>query len=121
MKFLCDVHISYKIVKYLRSLEFEAIRVNEILDKWHTKDSDICTYGDENDLIFLTKDVDFRNSFLISNTPNKLVKVNLGNLSTSILIDVISENLQAIQKLNSSRGFMIELDQGSATFIKRDT
>jgi predicted nuclease of predicted toxin-antitoxin system len=121
MKFLCDVHISYKIVKYLRSLEFEAIHVNEILDKWHTKDSDICTYADDNDLIVFTKDVDFRNSFLISNTPNKLVKVNLGNLSTSILIDVISKNLQAIQKLNSSRGFMIELDQGSATFIKRET
>jgi len=120
MKFLCDVHISYKIVKYLRSLEFEAIHVNEVLDKWHTKDGDISTYADENDLIVLTKDTDFRNSFLISNTPKKLVKVNLGNLSTSILIDVISENLQAIQKLNSSGGFMIELDQGSTTFIKRE-
>ena len=120
MKFLCDVHISYKIVRYLRSLEFETIHVNEILEKWHTKDGDICTYADENDLIVLTKDADFRNSFLISNTPQKLVKVNLGNLSTSILIGVISENLQAIQKLNSSGGFMIELDQDSATFIKRE-
>ncbi|MDF9797825.1 putative nuclease of putative toxin-antitoxin system [Catalinimonas alkaloidigena] len=77
------------------------------MDKWHTKDGDISTYADENDLTVLTKDADYRNSFLISNTPKKLVKVNLGNLSTSILIDVISENLQAIQKLYSSRGFMI--------------
>ncbi|MEK6477466.1 DUF5615 family PIN-like protein [Catalinimonas sp. 4WD22] len=124
MKFLCDVHISYKIVKYLRALEFEAIHVNEILDKWHTKadaaDGDICTYADKNDSIVLTKDADFRNSFLISNTLKKLVKVNLGNLSTSALIDVLSENLQAIQKLNSRGGFMIELDQNSATFIKRE-
>lgn len=90
------------------------------MEKWHTKDEDICTYADRNDLVVLTKDVDFRNSFLIKNTPNKLVKVNLGNLSTQILIDILSENLQAIQKLNSRGGFMIELDQNSATFIKRE-
>ena len=51
MKFCCDVHISYKIVKHLRTLGFEAIHVNEILEKWHTKDSAICTYADENDFI----------------------------------------------------------------------
>ena len=69
MKFLCDVHISYKIVRFLRSLKFETIHVNEILEKWHTKDKDICAYADENDFIIITKDSDFKNSFLISNTP----------------------------------------------------
>ncbi len=120
MKFLCDVHISYKIVNYLRSVGFEATHVNEILDKWHTKDRDICTYADENDLIVLTKDADFKNSFLISNTPGKLIKVNLGNISTSTLIDVIAENLVALQNLDSNGGFMIELDQDSVTFIKKE-
>ena len=119
MKFLCDVHISYKIVNYFRSSGFEATHVNEILDKWHTKDGDICTYADDNDLIVLTKDADFRNSFLISNTPKKLVKINLGNMSTSALIEVISDNLQAILRLDANGGFMIELDQDSATFIEK--
>lgn len=119
MKFLCDVHISYKVVKYFRSLEFETFHVNEILDKWHTKDRDICAYADENDLIVFTKDADFRNSFLIKNTPRKLVKVNLGNISTSTLIKIISDNLQSIHHLNLYGGFMIELDQESATFIKK--
>ena len=41
MKFLCDVHISYKLVKYLQQSDNMAIHVNEILDKWFTKDSDI--------------------------------------------------------------------------------
>lgn len=120
MKFLCDVHISYKIVNYFKSSGFEAVHVNEILDKWNTKDQDICAYADDHDLVVLTKDADFRNSYLISNTPKKLVKVNLGNMSTSALIDVITENLQAIQKLNANGGFMIELDQSFATFIKKD-
>lgn len=118
MKFLCDVHISYKIVKHLRSLEIETFHVNEILDKWHTKDEDICEYADVNDLIVLSKDADFRSSFLINHTPKKLIKINLGNISTTTLQKVISENLPAIHKLYSSGGFMLELDQNSATFIK---
>lgn len=121
MRFLCDVHIPYKLVNFLRTLEFEAIHVNEILDKWYSKDKDICTYADENDLIVVTKDTDFRNSFLIANMLKKLVRVKLGNLSTSILIRVISENLSDIQKLDAVGSFMIELDLFSATFIKKIT
>lgn len=120
MRFLCDDHVSYKLVKYLKDLSIETIHVNEILDKWNTTDKDICIYADENDLIVITKDADFRNSFLIKNTPNKLVKVNLGNISTRVFIEVISDNLQAIQTLNSSGGFMIELDKDTATFIKKE-
>lgn len=46
MKFLCDVHISYKVVNQFRNLGFESIHVNAILDKSETKDSDICKYAD---------------------------------------------------------------------------
>jgi predicted nuclease of predicted toxin-antitoxin system len=56
-------------------------------------------YADKNDLIVLTKDADFRNSFLIGGTPNKLVKINLGNISTNALIEVISENIEAMKLL----------------------
>ncbi|SFT56179.1 Predicted nuclease, contains PIN domain, potential toxin-antitoxin system component [Algoriphagus locisalis] len=118
MKFLCDVHISYKIVNHLRSLEFETVHVNEILDRWFTNDRAICAYADTNDFIVISKDADFKNSKLISNTPKKLVKVNLGNISNSVLIDAITKNLGAIQKLNVKGDFLIELDQASATFIK---
>ena len=41
MKFLCDVHISYKLSKAISDLEHETIHVNNILDKWFTKDADI--------------------------------------------------------------------------------
>ncbi len=86
MKLLCDVHISFKLVNYLRSLGYETVHVNQILDKWFTKDDAISSYADENDMIVLTKDIDFRNSFLIKNTPKKLVRIKLGNLSNAILI-----------------------------------
>lgn len=91
----------------------------ESLGVRHSKDKDICIYADTNDFIVVTKDADFRNSFLVEGTPGKLVRIKLGNLSTSILIKVISENLEAIQTLNSKGSFMIELDEQSSTFIQR--
>jgi hypothetical protein len=39
MQFLCDVHISYKLVNAIESLGFKCIHVNAILDKWYTKDA----------------------------------------------------------------------------------
>ena len=120
MKFLCDVHISYKVVKYLRSLGFETLHVNEILDKWYTKDGDICRYADERSLVVITKDTDFKNSFLLRNTPSKLIKISLGNVSTSALIQALSANMLAIQHLNAKGNFMVELDQHSATFIEKE-
>jgi predicted nuclease of predicted toxin-antitoxin system len=81
MKFLCDVHISYKIVRYLQMAGYETTHINEILAKWYTEDRDICSYADKHDLIVVSKDADFKNSFLIDGTPRKLVKINLGNLS----------------------------------------
>lgn len=119
MKFLCDVHISYKVVHHLKMRNFEAVHVNEILDKWFTKDADICLYADRNDLIVISKDVDFKDNFLLKNTPKKLVKINLGNISTDALIHALSVNLQAIEKLNSTGNFMVELDKDIVTFIRK--
>lgn len=58
MKFLCDVHISYKLLNALNKLGFDCIHVNNILDKWYTKDTAIAKYVDENNLILITKDLD---------------------------------------------------------------
>jgi hypothetical protein len=38
MRFLCDVHISFKLTNHLIYLGFEAVHVNQILDKSESKD-----------------------------------------------------------------------------------
>ncbi len=120
MKFLCDVHISFKIVRLLDSLGFEAIHVNDILDKWHTKDEDISSYADVNNMIVMTKDSDFRDSFFIKHTPKKLIKINLGNISNQELANIITENIVSIEKLNSKSFFLIEIDKEIITYISED-
>ena len=117
MKFICDVHISYKITNHLKSLGFETIHVNEILDKWYTKDKEICKYADSNDLIVITKDSDFRDSFFVKNTPKKLIKINLGNISNQELIDIFTKNIETIQKISSKSNFLIEVSRDDITLI----
>jgi predicted nuclease of predicted toxin-antitoxin system len=116
MKFLCDVHISNKLVKHLRTLGFTVIHVNEILNNWFTSDSMISKFADENDLIVITKDSDFRNSFYIKKSPKKLIKINLGNISNELLIQIITDNLEHFNKLNNNQFFIVEVDKTTIQF-----
>lgn len=96
MKALCDVHISYKIVKFLNERGVAAEHVNNLPDKWHTKDNAVCEYADAHDMVVITKDDDFRNTHFIQGTPKKLIRITLGNISNSELIKILDENLLTI-------------------------
>ena len=120
MKFLCDVHISYSLVNQLKKLGFDAIHVNELPDKWFSSDKFILNYADESDRIVITKDSDFKNSFYINRTPAKLIKINLGNIANSTLIETILENIRQIEELNKSPYFLIEVDAENIFYNKYD-
>jgi len=88
MKILCDVHISIKITKLFASKGISSVHVNDILDKWFTPDIKISDFADENDFTLITKDSDFKNSHFIKKSPKKLIKINLGNISTVRLLEI---------------------------------
>jgi len=120
VKFLCDVHISIKLAKRIAQLGHTAEHINNILDKWHTKDEDIANYVDKLDLILITKDQDFRNSYLLNRKPKKLIKINLGNISNQELrqiFDTHIEKIEAIQQNNDS--FMIEINKTDIWIITK--
>lgn len=119
MKFLCDVHISYKLVKHLEQHGHIAIHVNEILDKWFTKDSDISKYADNNDLIVVTKDADFRDSFFIKKTPRKLIKINLGNITNQELLQIFDGLLNSLKDLDINNPFMVEVDKDYIKYTEK--
>jgi len=120
MNILCDVHISYKICKFLNDKNINAVHVNQILNKSETKNSEICVYADSNDYIVLTKDTDFKNTFLINKTPKKLIKTNLGNISNQELMKILEAHLKLIFKLNRKPLFLLEIDIDQIYFIDSD-
>lgn len=119
MKVLCDVHIARKVVRFLESVGIEAVHVNDILDSSYTKDQVIARYADEHDYVILSKDADFRNSHLLKGEPQKLLKVNLGNLSTNKLISILEEHLDLFQTKFEQGKSMIEINPDSIVFIEQ--
>jgi predicted nuclease of predicted toxin-antitoxin system len=120
MKMLCDVHIPYKLVNFLRSQGIEAVHVNRILAKWYTKDSDICQYADDNDYVVVTKDVDFRNSHFVKGRPRKLLRVNLGNIPNQELIQIVGDNLKVLTENFATGKCYVEINRHQMMLV-RDT
>ena len=109
MNFLCDVHIPIKLAKFLQSKGHSAKHVNQLSAKWHTEDSEICSIADRNQWIVITKDEDFRASFLLRRTPRKLIRISLGNISNNALIELFSEHLALIEGIDQNQFFYLEL------------
>ena len=118
MKFLCDVHIPISLSKHLELLGYSSVHVNYILHKWNSTDIEIIEFADKEDRVLITKDEDFRNSFLLKNRPRKLIKINLGNISTTSLIELFTRNIGTISELDNDSIFMLEIDEKSIHLIR---
>lgn len=117
MKFLCDVHISIGLVKFLSKKFPDTIHVNAILSSWNTSDEEIIQYADKNDYVIISKDKDFKNSHLLRNKPKKLIKINLGNISNAELIKIFEINSDEILKFETQKSFLIEIDSTEINYI----
>ena len=100
----------------MKNNQIESVHVNDILDSWFIKDKDICIFADAYDFIVFTKDADFRNSHFLSQTPKKLIKLSLGNISTNQLIEILMENLENIRKICVNDNFIIEINPNQISF-----
>jgi predicted nuclease of predicted toxin-antitoxin system len=115
MDFICDVHIPYRLVNYLIKTGHQATHVNFILEGSKTKDVEIARFADTNNQIIITKDEDFENLHFAAKTPKRLIRILLGNISTSDLIQVFEKHLLEIEKLKDFNRFYIEI--GKQQFI----
>ncbi len=111
MKFLCDVHIAYKLKNFFLAQGFEALHVNELLNKSDTCDGDIGDYADKEGCILITKDFDFVDFYYLRQSPKKIIKINLGNIATDELIVILMDVLPFIQKVLHRTHFLIELNK----------
>jgi len=117
MNFLVDVHLPISLSKFLSNhKDCTAIHVNQILQKWHTTDADICKYADKNGLIVITKDSDFKNSHFINGTPQKVIRIALGNISNNDLIILFTKYLASILPLSSAT-FYVEISKDQILVI----
>ena len=118
MRLLCDVHISYRIVNFLKQHADQVLHVNNILDKWYTMDQAICEYADSHDFIVVSKDKDFKHSHLVRCSPKKLLLVSLGNLSSEQIISTLARAIGFIKEENKKPSFFIEFNNEFMLFTE---
>lgn len=117
MKLLCDVHLPRRLVKFFVDNNIEAVHGGDILDGMRTKDNEFSRYADENNFVILTKDSDFKNTHFLQNTPKRLIKINLGNISNSQLIEVFDKHLSSIVTAVLNDKVYIEINKNSINVL----
>jgi predicted nuclease of predicted toxin-antitoxin system len=109
---LCDVHIARRVVAFLKD--------NDILSGDRTADEALATFADNHDMAIMSKDADFRDSHLLRNTPHKLIKINLGNISTKRLIDIIEDHLEELKLLFPEEQWMVEVGREQVLVLRKE-
>ncbi|MGB5833086.1 MAG: DUF5615 family PIN-like protein [Thiohalocapsa sp.] len=111
MRVLCDVHLPYRLVSRLRELGIDATHVNRILEGSRTTDTAISAFVDANDMLLITKDSDFRDSHFLQDSPARMLRLTLGNLSNAELIAIVEQRWAAISDLCSAGFCYAELSR----------
>ena len=115
MHFICDVHISYKVRTHLVKLGYHASHINKILQGDITDDLIIADYCFNNGCVLITKDFDFVDSYFLNKIPPKIIKINLGNVSTEELILILNAVLEKLRFVQNKEHFLIQADNDSIT------
>lgn len=113
MKLLLDQNISRKLVPFLRGEFPDSSHVAE-LGLTQATDREIWDYARHNDYVIVSKDSDFRQLAFLLGPPPKAVWLDVGNVDSATIRDLILESQVVINRFANSdaESFMV-LSQGS--------
>ncbi|MGH3570180.1 MAG: DUF5615 family PIN-like protein [Pseudonocardia sp.] len=96
MKFLVDAQLPARLARFLNDAGHDTIHTSKLPDGNRTTDLRIAELADSEDRVVVTKDRDFRDGYLLSGSPHRLLVVETGNITNAALLAVFKSNLDAI-------------------------
>ena len=96
MKLLIDENLSPRLVALL-ALDWPDSAHVETLGMRGATDSEIWARARTDEFIIVSKDDDFRNRALVQGPPPKVVWIQAGNAPTSMIAEILSANLAALE------------------------
>jgi len=112
MKFLIDAQLPRRLAAELKQAGFEATHTLELPDGNRTTDQGLIELSIANQLVLVTKDSDFVQSFLLKRQPWKLLLVSTGNISNDELMKLFQMNIGQIARSLTAFDF-IELNRSN--------
>lgn len=101
MKLLLDQNLSRNLVGRLRELYPDSAHVTEVGMETAT-DQEVWDYAAANDYVIVSKDEDFRQLAALHGPPPKTVWLRLGNVRTSIVLQKLVDEHDAIERFGST-------------------
>ncbi|WP_028525955.1 DUF5615 family PIN-like protein [Runella limosa] len=99
MRFLVDAQLPSLLATWIREKGYEVVHTDDLPNKDETEDQEIRMYADANNCIVISKDSDFYDSYLIRNSPKKLLLISTGNIKNRQLLDLFRKNFSELVKL----------------------
>lgn len=96
MKFLIDAQLPAKLAQFLRTTGHDVVHTSELPDGNRTTDQALAHTADSEDRVVVNKDRDFRDGYLLSRSPRRLLVVTTGNITNRELLALFDGNLTAI-------------------------
>ncbi len=115
MKFLVDAHLPRRLAHWLRDAGHDVIHTSELPLGNRTSDTIICELSIREGRVVITKDEDFVDSLILSQTPYKPLLISTGNIKNSPLETLFQQNMDQIATAFDQYDF-VELDTTSLTF-----
>ncbi len=110
MKFLIDAQLPKALAIFLNNQGYHSIHTLDLPSKNKTSDSEIIELSLKENLIVISKDSDFYNSFLQKGEPYKLIYLKVGNMSTTEISSLFANNLSVIVN-QITANFVIEISK----------
>ena len=114
MKFLVDAQLPRRLSGLLKSLGHDALHTLDLPEQNQTPDEKLRRLASDGQMVLVTKDADFVDSFLLRGLPPKLLFVATGNVPNDDLLTIFRANLPVIVKSLSSHSF-VEIDRSGLT------
>lgn len=91
IKFIVDAQLPYTLAKMLREKGLDVIHTDDLPNKERTSDNEIRKIAKEENRIVITKDNDFFDSYILSQSPSRLLLISTGNIINKDLF-ILFEN-----------------------------
>lgn len=114
MKFLVNAHLPRRLIFLLNAAGHDAIHTLDLPERNRTPDLTINQVSVREQRILITKDGEFKDSFLLEGRPYKLLLISTGNITNADLERLLRDNLEEIVRAFQEHSFL-ELDRATLT------
>jgi predicted nuclease of predicted toxin-antitoxin system len=115
LRFMVDTQLPPVLAAFLRRKGYDATHTTNYPQAQYLADQQIRQIALSEDRIIVTKDDDFLDYYWAKGAPPKVLKLSIGNIRNSDLIDLLEVNLLAIRKLFEDNANVVVFSRNSLT------